>query len=212
LSGQLSVEHDAFLKLLESRILFVSVVAGFILTNLSLSLAQTTSTDPALPSLPACITYMGYVTISTALVVHSILALTLLLFFAAIDLMVIHWLAFNKLNWSLFAYRTNTVFAPFPFVLGVGSVIAFTSARILPQALANSLLHEIQNPFRLFGLACCIGAVMILEQVLGFGDYQKSQMHHNWRDMEFAVFGFLPYIVYFVILIAAPLMHYPTCY
>jgi hypothetical protein len=177
-------DNNAFLKLLETRILTVTIAAGFILTTLPSILAEPSNLDVR-------IILIGRISLQEALVIQSILTLLSLVIFAVIDLSVMHWLAFGRQEWAVFAYRLNTVWAPLPFVFGTGSFLLLLIGRALP-ALADSLLQRI-NTFTLLGFAFCMAGAILLEDGL-------SGRGRNLRSyLPLILLGLLPYVAIFLL-------------
>jgi len=137
--------------------------------------------------------FLGMIPLTEALVVQSVITLAFLFMFALVDLMVLHWLAFNKQSWAIFAYRVNTIFAPLPFVLGTGTVLVFSAANVLPLELANSLLTKVSNPLIMLSFALFISGVTFIEQ----GRTTERSLRSN---LGIFAIGTAPYIVFVVVV------------
>jgi hypothetical protein len=182
-------DNSAFLKLLETRILGATIAAGFILATLPSVLAEPSSLNVHL-------ILVGSVSLQEGLAIQSILTLAFLIVFALIDLCVMHWLAFGRQEWAVFAYRLNSVWAPLPFVLGTGSYLLLLIGRALP-ALADSLLQRI-NSFLLLGFAFAIAGAILIEE--GFTGRSRNLRSY----LPLLLLGLLPYLVIFLMVLVAP--------
>jgi hypothetical protein len=151
-------DKTILVKLLESRILATTVVGGFVLTNLSLVRA---------PSEPETLMLhyplIGFTTLTIALGLQSVFTLCMLLVFGALDLATLHWLAFNKPNWAISAYRFNSIFSPLPFVLGGGNVLVFSILRALPIDISQNILMRSTNPLIMLSLSGLITGAIFVE-------------------------------------------------
>ncbi len=166
-----------------------TIAGGFILATLPSVLAEPSS-------LNVRIILVGSVSLQEGLVILSILTLLFLIVFAVIDLCVMHWLAFGRQEWAVFAYRLNSVWAPLPFVYGTGSFLLLLTGRALP-VLADLLLQRI-NPFLLLGFAFFIaGAILVEDGLSGTGRSLRSYL-------PLLLLGLLPYLVIFLIVLVAP--------
>jgi hypothetical protein len=153
LASVLEIDEAAFLKLLEIRILTVSIVSGFVLTSLSVVASQA-------KSYPGITVYLPYLarsySLAETLVIHSGLTLVFLFVYALVDLAAMHCLAFNSVLWSVRAYKANLIFAPVPFVYGAAVVFGSCSFRDdcdshikLPDSISEQSVLIARTSFKL---------------------------------------------------------------
>jgi hypothetical protein len=161
------VDKASLLKLLEIRILAVTVVAGFVLTNLRNAPSEAQQGGAFLPYLNR------WFPLNQALVIHSGFTLFLLLLYALIDLFAIHCMALGDIVWAVRAYKLNIAFAVFPFVYGMGIVFVLSAAAAVPGWLSYQVGVLVSDPRPL--LLELLAAI-----VLGFVAWRRIEVRPSY--------------------------------
>jgi len=150
------IDWPALQRLLEIRIVAVSIVSGFVLSSLSSNLSNPQGGVVNLGYLP------GSYPLPEAIVIHSALTLLLLTTYAIVDLSAIHFIAFKNYTWAMRAYVFNIAYAVFPFMYGAGEVVIMRATPYIPILLASELSLRFDNSVSLILLVCLVIVLYII--------------------------------------------------